>query len=183
VQHLRLDGERARANVGERGVGRHLAPPEEVLVLLRDDRGEERLCLLARGVVARGEHEAHAVITGLREPHPELRALVAEELVGQLDEDAGAVAGVHLAAARPSVVEVLEGKQAVAHNLVRALPLQVHEEPDAARVVLVCRVVESLGGWQSWSAHGVAPSAVWGRLTPRAPCACVAIRASLPAAC
>ena len=51
----------------------------------------------------------------------------AEELVGQLHENAGAVAGVDLAAARAAVVQVFEGREAVAHDFVRAHALEVDE--------------------------------------------------------
>ena len=62
-----------------------------------------------------------------------------------LDQDPGAVAGVGFAAAGAPVVEVDQGRQAVAHDLVRLPPFQVDEEADAAGVVLVAGVVEALG--------------------------------------
>src|SRR3989304_1164645 len=68
-------------------------------------------------------------------------ALVHEELVRDLDEDAGAVAGIALAAAGAAVVQVLQGGDAVLHQLVRLLALELHDEADAAAIVLVARVV------------------------------------------
>ena len=64
--------------------------------------------------------------------------------MGDLDQDAGAVAGVVLAAAGAAVVQVDQRRQAVADQLVRLPPLQVDDEADAAAVVLVPRVVEAL---------------------------------------
>ena len=65
--------------------------------------------------------------------------------MGDLDQDARAVAGVVLAAAGAPVVQVHQRRQAVADQLVRLPPLQVDDEADAAAVVLVLRVVEALG--------------------------------------
>ena len=64
--------------------------------------------------------------------------------MGDLDQDARAVAGVVLAAAGAAVVEVDQGREAVADELVRLPPLEVDDEADAAGVVLVLRVVEAL---------------------------------------
>jgi hypothetical protein len=66
--------------------------------------------------------------------------------MGHLDEDARAVAGIDLAAAGAPVQEVLEYLQRLAHDGVRAAALDVHHEANAAGVVLVGGVVESLGG-------------------------------------
>ena len=65
--------------------------------------------------------------------------------MGDLDQDARAVAGVVLAAAGAAVVEVDQRGQAVADELVRLPPLEVDDEADAAAVVLVLGVVEALG--------------------------------------
>ena len=67
------------------------------------------------------------------------------ELVGNLDQDPRAVAGVVLAAAGAAVVQVAQRRQAVADELVRLAPLEVDDEADAAAVVLVSGVVEALG--------------------------------------
>ena len=72
-------------------------------------------------------------------------APVREQLVGDLDQDPRAVAGVVLAAAGAAMVQVHQRRQAVADQLVGFPPLQVDDEPHAATVVLVLRVVETLG--------------------------------------
>src|SRR5688572_32539136 len=68
---------------------------------------------------------------------------LAEEAIPRLDQDAGAVAGVRLAAAGPAVLEVDEHLQRLLDDVVRALPLDVHDEPDAAGVALMARVVQT----------------------------------------
>ena len=65
--------------------------------------------------------------------------------MGDLDQDARAVAGVVLAAAGAAVVQVEQRRQAVADQLMRFPPLQVDDEAHAAAIVFVARVVETLG--------------------------------------
>src|SRR5262249_53463027 len=105
--------------------------------------------LVALEIVARQEREAGAVLRRGRQHDAEARARLAEELVGHLQEDAGAVAGVGLAPAGAAVKEVDEDLQRLAHDGVRLSPLDVDDETDAAGVVLVARIVETLSGW--WS--------------------------------
>jgi len=83
-------------------------------------------------VTRRGQREAESA------------ALALEELVRHLDEDAGSVARVHLAAAGAAVQEVLEHGEGLAHDRVRLSPLDVHHEADPAGVVLVRRIVQAL---------------------------------------
>ena len=72
--------------------------------------------------------------------------LGAVELVGDLDQDAGAVAHQLVGADRAAVVEVLEDLQALRDDAVRALALDVGDEADAAGIVFVGRVVQAFGG-------------------------------------
>src|SRR5262249_8351545 len=65
---------------------------------------------------------------------------------GDLNQDAGAVAGVHLAAARAAVLEVDEDLKRLPDDRVGALSLDVHDEADATRVVLGVGIVQPLGG-------------------------------------
>src|SRR6185436_18731628 len=63
-----------------------------------------------------------------------------------LDRDPRAVAGVRLAAARPAVQEVDQDLDGLVHDRVRLSALDVHDEADAAGVVLVRGIVQALGG-------------------------------------
>jgi hypothetical protein len=73
-----------------------------------------------------------------------------EEGVGDLDQDAGAVAGVDLGARRAPVLHVAQALQAEADHPVAAPTVHVHHEGHAAGVVLQPRLVEprivTLGG-------------------------------------
>ena len=61
-----------------------------------------------------------------------------------LHEHAGAVAGVDLAAAGAAMIEVLEDLDALLDDGVRFAALDVHDEADAAGVMLELRVIEAL---------------------------------------
>ena len=67
-----------------------------------------------------GGQEGHAdgVGAGRRQLDATLADDVAQEAVGDLDEDAGAVAGVGLGAGRAAVLEVGQRDEAGAHQLV-----------------------------------------------------------------
>ena len=90
-----------------------------------------------------------AVLGGRRQRDAQARARLAEELVGHLEEDAGAVAGVRLAPTGAAVQEVDQHLERLAHDGVRLPALDVDDEADAACVVFVPGIVETLSG--RWS--------------------------------
>ena len=86
-----------------------------------------------------------AVLAGRRQRS---RRDLAQERVRRLDQDAGAVAGVDLAAAGAAVLQVLQDLQRLAHDGVRLAPFDVDDEADAAGVVLV------RGSYRPCAVHG-----------------------------
>ena len=78
-----------------------------------------------------------AVFAARRQFEAELARLAAEELVRNLQQHAGAVAGARIASARAAMGQVVEHLHALAHDIVRALALDVDDEADATCVVLV----------------------------------------------
>ena len=111
-------------------------------------------CACARGRGSReAKNSADAVVAGLGQADAERRAFAAEELVRDLDQEAGAVAGVRLAAAGAAMVQVFERGQPVVNDLVRALALEMDDEAHAAAVVLELGAVEPLRGRQTRMAH------------------------------
>ena len=89
------------------------------------------------------------------------RHLGAVELVGDLDQDAGAVAHQLVGADRAAVVEVLEDLQALLDDVVRLAALDVGHEADAAGVVLRApgrtgRALAALAVRQGSRPHGLA---------------------------
>ncbi len=136
---------RARAVGGladVRLVDRHVAPAEDVLALDADVELEQLLELRAAASrPAAGSHaDAVAAGRGQLEVHD-----AAEERVGQLGEDARAVAGADVGALGAAVLEVVERRERVHDDLVRRLVVQPGDHRDAAGVVLVAGVVQAFG--------------------------------------
>jgi hypothetical protein len=111
--------------------------------------------------MARQEDIAHAVLSDGRQADAERVRDFPKKSIGRLYQDAGAVAGVRLAAARASVLQVDEHLEAALNDFVRTLSLYIDDEADAARVVLEARVVQALGlgrsGSESGSSHRKRP--------------------------
>ena len=72
---------------------RHVAPAEQHLAFVLDRALDLVLAGEARGRLLRQEHHADAVLPERRQLDALLRHLLAEERVGDLDQDARAVAG------------------------------------------------------------------------------------------
>ena len=87
-----------------------------------------------------------AVLADRRQRDAELAAGTAEERVGQLDQDAGAVALQRIGARRAPMRQVFEDLQALRDDRVAFAALDVRDEAQAARVVLVGGVVQALRG-------------------------------------
>ena len=75
---------------------------------------------------------------------PSLSAFLGEELVRDLHQDAGAVAGARIGADRAAVLEIAEDGERVLDDLVRLAALDVGDEADAAGILVERRIVETL---------------------------------------
>ena len=123
---------RAREVAEVVGRHRHVAPAEE-----RETRGLRVALdqLAAAGGVPRrrGEKDhADAVRAGGGEGDPEPAGLGAQEAVGDLQQQAGAVAGGLVAADRAAVLEVHEHAHPVLDHLVERDAVEPRDEADAA---------------------------------------------------
>ena len=125
-------------------VGRHVAPAEQDLAFGDDRALDLLLARHARRGLARQEHHADAVLPDRRQRDAELAARAAQEGVGQLDQDAGAVALQRIGARRAAMRQVLEDRQALPDDGVILAALDVRDEAQPARVVLVGGVVQTL---------------------------------------
>ena len=123
-------------------VDRHRAPAEELQPLLADDAHPHALAMRAQTLVLRHEEMADGIVAGLRQLDAERAALLAQELVRDLDQDAGAVAGDRIGADGTAVLQVLQDGERVLDQLVRFLAFEVGDEPDAAGIVLAARIEE-----------------------------------------
>ena len=127
-------------------VHRHLAPEEQPQAALGAAVLEDGARLAHALCVLREEELGDAVVALVGEQVPPALGLLAEEAVGQLDQDARAVARVVLEPLAAAVVQVHQDGQRVVDHLVRADAAQVREGADAARVVLELGAVEPLRG-------------------------------------
>src|SRR5471032_3150350 len=67
-----------------------------------------------------------------------------QEFVGDLDKDAGAVAGAHFGAAGAAMLQVHQYLDGLTHNGVALTALHIDEETHTASIMFVLRIVESL---------------------------------------
>ena len=116
-----------------------------------------------RGCFSTGkEDHADAVFAGLGQREAQLLAFAREELVRNLDQHAGAVAGFRIAAASAAMRQVEEDLNAFADDVVAFVAVDAGDKPDPAGIVLVRGVVEALSGGQSIRVetrrHGLRPA-------------------------
>ena len=127
-------------------VGGHIAPAQEHLAFGRDCPLYFLLAGHPGRRLARQEHHAHAVLADRRQRDGELAARPPQERVGQLDQDAGAVALQRIGARGTAMHEVFEDREPVADDRMGFATFDVGDEPQPARVMLVRRIVETLAG-------------------------------------
>jgi hypothetical protein len=89
------------------------------------------------------EHHADAILTRRGQLDALRRHLGTKVVVGDLDQDAGAVAHQRVGADRAAVVQVLENLQTLRDDRVRLASGDVGDETDAAGIVLVRRRIQS----------------------------------------
>ena len=143
-------------------VDRHVAPAEDALALDAHVELEQLLDLTAVQLVARQEADAHAVAPGLGQLEVDARA---EEAVGQLHQQPGAVTRADVGALGSAVLEVVERLERLDHDVVARDVVEPGDHGDAAGVVLVPRVVQAVGLWRHAIVHLRVP--VGRRANPR----------------
>lgn len=102
------------------------------------------------------EEQANRVLTRRRqgsERTPVVRiddaakgAFASEQFVGNLQEDAGTIAGLALGAGGAAVLHALERTEAAVYQIVGRFTPEVGQKADAAGVVLEAGIVKALGG-------------------------------------
>src|SRR5579883_289176 len=144
----------ARCLAQWRRIDRHGSPAQYALPFFLHHTLEGSFADMPSALVGRQEYHAGPVSAWVREFDADLGAFLAKKCVRHLDEDAGAVAGVFLAAAGAAMLQILENLQRIADDVVRLTVLQVDDEADAAGIVFVARVVETLRIWERAGSHG-----------------------------
>ena len=88
--------------------------------------------------------DADRVVAGLGQRDAELVGFADEELVRDLHQDAGAVAGARIGADRAAMFEIAEDRDRVLDDLVRLAALDVGDEADAAGIFFVARIEQAV---------------------------------------
>ena len=123
------------------GVDRCVPPAEDPEALLAHDSLQDALRDEPLMSFHRQKHHSHAVLARLRQAEAEARAFARKELVRDLDQDAGTIAGLRVAAASAAVRQVEQDLDALEDDVVRLLAPYARDEANAASVVLVSRIV------------------------------------------
>ena len=122
----------------------HVAPAERAVPLLGADAHEQLLAAQPQPGLARQERHADGVLAGRRQLQLQLLAHdAAEERVGQLQQDPGAVAGLGIGSAGTAVIHVAERLDARGDDLVGAHAVEPHDGRQTAGVMLEPRIVEA----------------------------------------
>ena len=136
-------------------VHRHRAPAQELQALLADDAHPHALAMGAQALVLRHERVADGVVAGLGQLDLELGALLGQEVVRDLDQDAGAVARDRVGAHRAPVLDVAQDGDRVLDERVGLAALEIGDEADATGIVLPLRIEEPLGAREERHSSGL----------------------------
>lgn len=120
-------------------VDRYVAPPDDSLALGLDGRYEEALEL--DGAAGLAGEKANTDAVGARRGQ-RLYDLGAEERIGDAEQQARPVATVRVSALGTAVLEIRQRRQRAHDRFVTRDAVEAGDEGDAARVVLVRRIVE-----------------------------------------
>ena len=126
-------------------VDRHVAEPEQRQPLGLRRFGDDLFDMGAQRRILRHEPVSDTVLAGRRQFDAVGCHFLAEKLVGKLHQHAGAVADQRIGTDRAAMRQVFEHGKAVLDDLMRLHALHVDDEADATGVMLVARIVETLG--------------------------------------
>ena len=136
-------------HIGQRTVvDRHRAEAQEVEPLIANNAGPDALAVLPQAFVAWHEQVAGGVMAGLGQRDFQRLALVLQEGVRNLDQQAGAVASGRLGASGATMLEIFQNRERILHDLVGHAALQIGDEADAARILLAFSVEKPCALWR-----------------------------------
>ena len=139
-----LGSSRLAANCGS--IDRRIPPAEYRQSLLANNALQNSFALQALMFLHRQKCHAHGIGAGLRQFETQLAALAHKEPVRDLEENAGAIAGFGIASAGAAVREVEQHLDSLAYDVVALDAADAGHESDPAGIVLLRRMVETLGG-------------------------------------
>lgn len=127
-----------------RVVDRHFTEADELLAFGSDHFLDDFFGMGAQLGVARHEQIANAVVARLRQVDALTRHFLAEKAIWNLYKNACTVAHQRISANGAAMGEVFQHLEAVFHDLMRLLALHMGNEANAARIMFVARIVETL---------------------------------------
>ena len=127
-----------------RRINRHVAPADQLLALNPDEVLELADGGVAGRRISRHEAHGHGVIARRRQIHGLMRGPVAQQGIGDLNQNPGPVANQRVSANRAAMVEVDQNLQAAGDDLLRFFPLYIRDKADSACVMFMARVIKSL---------------------------------------
>ncbi len=135
---------RSRQPTDDGGIDRHLPPAEQRLPLLTDDLFEGGFAALPLVGVVRQENKGGGVSAGGRQANAVTPRLAAEEGVGKLKKNTGAVSGVLIAPTGAAVLKIAEQEKSVFDESVALAPVNVRKASHPARVMFVCGIIQAV---------------------------------------
>ncbi len=130
-------------------VRRHPPPAQNRLPFLFHDSLDDFFLSVTLVPIGRQENHADPVISGPRQVDPDSLTRRLKEAMRNLHQDSGPVSCIGLAAPGSTMVQIHEHLERLADDPIGLLPLDVGNETDPARIVLVLRVVQTLFGGES----------------------------------
>ena len=125
-------------------VHRRIAPAEDGQAFFLGDALEDAFALQAAVLVHGQKTHGHAISARLGQLHAQLAALARKKDVGNLNQDARAVARLRIAARRAAMGEVDEDLKALADDVVAFFAANAGDQAHAAGVVLIAWMIETL---------------------------------------
>ena len=122
----------------------HLAPKEQRHAGLGAALLKHATGILYALVVLREEQHGHAIVALCRQNLAALLSLFAKKVMRDLEQDAGAVAGVLLESGAAAVLQVDQNGQCVVQNLVMALAVDIGKRADATCIVVEFGAIKAL---------------------------------------
>jgi hypothetical protein len=135
-------------------VGRNRPPAEKTHSVIGDDLLGQPFAAAPLLPDTRQIQHADGILAGLGDGGKILGAFVPEELMGNLQQDSGAVATIRVAADRSAMLDIGQYIQSLTYQKMTALPFDVGHEADPAGFVLIPGVVKPpLAGRESAECH------------------------------
>ena len=119
--------------------------PSTVKSFFAENSFENAFALAAAGCFSTGKkRHADGVLARLGQSEAQRRALAGKKFVRNLNQQAGAVAGLRIATAGAAMGQVDQDLNALLNDLVALLAANAGDKPHAAGVVLMRRVIKTL---------------------------------------